>query len=132
MAGRGKPSREACLQLANYWIEKGEFAKAEAELKKIKDRPKDFIYFQGQDLLGQVYAHQKNYDRAIEIYKALENEASRDYLMDAVLFHRAEVHELMGQREEALLLYKRLQEEFPQSFYGYEASQKVMKQESGK
>jgi hypothetical protein len=42
-----------------------------------------------------------------------------------VLFHRAEVHEEMGETDEALALYRKLQEEYSQTYYGFDASQKI-------
>ncbi|GAI94451.1 unnamed protein product, partial [marine sediment metagenome] len=59
-------------------------------------------------------------------------EDPREHAMDVILFHRAEVHEEKGEIEEALALYKRIQDEFPQTYYGYDASQKIRKLETKK
>ena len=122
LAGRGRYARLAHVELATYWIEKGDLDKAAASLKEVTGQPKDFIYYQAQDLAAQVEVRRKNYDRAIEIYKNLEAEKAAAYPLDAILFHRAEAHALKGETKEARELYQRLQTEFSQTYFGYEAS----------
>jgi len=122
LAGSGLSGRLAHVELATYWIEKGDLDKAAASLKEVTGRPKDFIYYQAQDLAAQVEIRRKNYDRAIEIYKNLEAEQTAAYPPDALLFHRAEAHALKGETKEARELYQRLQTEFSQTYFGYEAS----------
>jgi predicted negative regulator of RcsB-dependent stress response len=122
LAGRGRYARLAHVELATYWIEKGDLDKAAASLKEVAGRPKDFVYYQAQDLAAQVEVRRKNYDRAIEIYKNLEAEKTAAYPLDAVLFRRAEAHALKGETKEARELFQRLQTEFSQTYFGYEAS----------
>jgi tetratricopeptide (TPR) repeat protein len=126
LAGKGKFSRIGYLELAKYWFEREDFAKVTPYLDEIAQGQKDLIYYQAEDLKGQVYISQKNYDDAIALYGKLEEENPKDYVLDAVLFHKAQAHEKKGENEEALLLYKRLQEEFSQTYYGYDASAKVL------
>lgn len=132
LAGTGKFSRLAYILLATYWVEREDNDKAEASLKRIPEAQKDVFYYQGQDLLAQIHFKRKEYDKAIEIYKKIEEESPREYSLDVVLFHRAEVHEGKEEIEEALSLYKRVQEEFPQTYYSFEASQKVRELETKK
>lgn len=132
LAGDGKFSRVAYLKLAAYWIEQGDAAKAKSYLERVPDRNKDLIYYQAQDLLGQIYIQTKEFDKAIDIYKKIEGENPSDYTLDPVLFHRAQAHEQKGEIEVALDLYKKLQDEFSQTFYGYDASQKVRELEGKK
>ena len=122
LAGRGRYARLAHVQLATYWIEKGDLAKAEASLKEVKGLPRDLIYYQAQDLAARIEVRRKNYDLAIEMYKKLEAEKPAAYPLDVILFQRAEAHELKGEKKEARELYQRLQTEFGQTYYGYEAS----------
>lgn len=132
LAGNGKFSRLAYLQLASYWMEREEFDKALNFLGRISESKKDLLYYQSQDLLAQVHIKQKNYDKAIEIYKKIEEENPKGYVQDVVLFHKAQAHEEKGETEEALALYKKLQEEFPQTYFGFDATQKVRKLEEKK
>jgi predicted negative regulator of RcsB-dependent stress response len=132
LAGDGKFSRLAYLLLATYYMENGESDKAQGYLEKMPEGRKDTFYYQAQDLLAQIHFKLKNYDKAIEIYKKIEEEDPKDHSMDVIFFHRAEVHEEKGEFEEALALYKKVQEEFSQTFYGFDAAQKVKKLEAEK
>lgn len=125
LAGSGKFSRLASVLLATHWVEKGDLEKALASLEKVGDEPKDFVFYQARDLEAQVFVLQKKYDQALSIYTAIEEEKPKGYPLDAILFHKAQVLEEKGDRAEALDVYKKLQTDFPQSFYGYEASLKV-------
>jgi tetratricopeptide (TPR) repeat protein len=132
LAGDGKFSRVAYLKLAAHWIEQGDKEKAESALAKISDTRKDLIYYQAQDMMGQMYIKNKEFDKAIEIYKKIENENPKDYALDAVLFRQAQAYEQKGELDSALGLYRRVQDEFSQTFYGYDASQKVKEMEEKK
>lgn len=132
LAGDGKFSRLAYVLLATYWMENGDSDKARSFVEKIPETPKDFFYYQAKDLLAQIHFKRKEYDKSLEIYKIMEEESPKDYSMDVILFHRAEINEEKGDVEQALALYRRVQDEFPQTFYGYEASQKVGKLETKK
>jgi len=132
LAGNGKFSRLAYLKLASYWIEQGDSEKAKSYLEKIPDTRKDITYYQAQDMLAQVYIRDKEFDKAIMIYKSIEEEGQKDYTLDAVLFHMAEAHEGKGEVAIALELYKRVQDEYSQTYYGMDASKKVSELEEKK
>ncbi len=132
LAGKGKFSRVAYLFLASYWVEKGDLDKAQETIQKASEGEKDLYYFQAQDLKAQIHIKRKEYDKAIEIYKKIEEESPDQYTLDAILFRQAEALEKKGETEEALALYKKVQEDFPQTFFGYDASQKVQKLEEKK
>lgn len=132
LAGNGKFSRIAYLKIASYLIEHGDSEKARSYLEKIRGKRKDITYYQAQDMLAQVYIGDKEYDKAIEIYKSIEEEKRKDYALDAVLFHMAEAHEGKGELDVALELYKRVQADYTQTFYGFDASQKVTELEEKK
>jgi predicted negative regulator of RcsB-dependent stress response len=127
MGGDGKYARLGHVLTATYWVEQGNLTKAKESLGKIKSSPQDFIYFQAQDLLGQVETMEKDYDGAIAIYAKIEELKPKDYCLDAALFHKAEALEAKGSKTEALAAYKKLQEEFPQSYYGYDAGERARK-----
>lgn len=125
IAGRGKFTRLGYIYLSSYWIENGDLEKAQIYLEMIPKKPRDVVFYQAQDLLGQIHFKRKDYDKAIEIYRAIEEDDPESYSLDVVLFHRAEVHEEKGETDEALALYRKIQQEFSQTYYGFDASQKV-------
>lgn len=132
LGGMEKAARLAFISLATYWIEQGNLDKALASLAKIKDIPKDFFYYQAQDLTAQVEILKGRYDQAIQILKKIEEAKPKDYLLDVVLYHHAEALEKKGQPKEARDLYKKVQDEYAQTYFGYDASAKVKKLESAK
>ena len=129
LAAQGRTGRLATLELAKYWAEKSDWAKAEATLAKSPSGPKDLLFYQTEDLKAQIALGNKEYDKAIAIYKKVVDEKPRAYPLDAALFHLAESHELKGDTAAAIELYKKLQTDYAQSYYGYEASLKAGKLE---
>ena len=103
----GKYARVAAISLATYWVEQGQLDKAQAALADIKDTPKDFVHYQAQDLAAQTAILKGEYDKALDLLKKIEDAKPKDYLLDAVLFHKAEALEKKGSIAEALV---RLQE----------------------
>jgi predicted negative regulator of RcsB-dependent stress response len=129
---KGKFARVASAQLAAYWVEQGALDKAEKALAGVSGGPRDFFYYQAQDLAGQIAVLKGEYDRAVKILQAVEDAKPKDYNLDAVLYHKAEALEKKGDTAGALALYKRIQTEYAQSYYGYNAGQKTRKLESAK
>ena len=125
LAGKARTARLANLELARYWAERGDWAKAESFAGRIPDGRKDLLHFQAEDLKAQIALGRKDFDKAIAIYKKAIDEKPEAYPVDALLFHLAESHELKGETQAAIDLYKKLQEEHAQSYYGYEASLKA-------
>lgn len=132
LSGDGQYARLGYVLLATHWVENGELTKARASLERIKSAPRDFIYFQAQDLLAQVSALEKNYDQAIALFSEIEEDKPKAYSLDAILFHKAEALEAKGDMDEALALYKKLQEDYPQSYFGYDAAERARKIEAAK
>jgi len=129
---KGKAGRLANVLVATYWVEQGDLDKAEDSANKVKGSPKDSTYYQAQSLLAQIYYWRKNYDKSIEIYKAILADNPKDYPQDGVMFHQAEALEKKGQTAEALALYKKLQTDYAQTYFGYEAQQKVASLDAAK
>lgn len=127
LAGKGRTARLASLELAAYWAGKQDNVKALSFLGRIPSSPKDLLYYQAQDLTAQIFVRNKDFDKAIAIYKKIQEENPKTYPLDAALYHLAEALEAKGDKKAALDLYKKLQAEFAQSYYGYQASQKVSK-----
>jgi len=125
LAEKGRTARLANLELARYWAERGDWAKADSYAARIPDGRKDLFHYQAEDLKAQIALGKKDYDKAIAIYKKAIDEKPEAYPIDALLYRLAESHELKGETKEALDLYKKLQEEHAQSYYGYEASLKA-------
>lgn len=125
LAGAGGSARLANLELAKYWTERNDWAKAESYLGRIPASRKDLLYYQTEDLKAQVAVGKKDFDRAIAIYSKVRDEKPKVYPLDAVLFRLAESHELKGETAEALEIYKKLQTDYSQTYFGYEASVKV-------
>jgi predicted negative regulator of RcsB-dependent stress response len=128
LTSTGKFGRVASIALAAYYIDQGQFDKAGAALADIKDGSRDFFYYQAEDLKAQVDILKGENDKAIDLLKKIEEAKPKDYLLDAVLYHHAEALEKKGNLKEALDIYKKLQTDYPQSYYGYDASLKVQKQ----
>jgi predicted negative regulator of RcsB-dependent stress response len=129
LQGKGRYGRLPYVLLGTYWVEKGDLAKAKDLLAKVGSSPKDFIYCQAQDLLGKVDMLSNNYDQAVAVYDKLEKDKAGDYTLDVVLSHKAEALEGKGDKQGALAIYKKLQQDYPQSYFGYDAAERVRKLE---
>lgn len=127
LAEQGRTVRMANLELAKHWYGKGDMAKAASYLARVPAGPKDLLHYQIEDFRAQVLVQQKEYDQAVEIYAKIRDEKPDVYPLDAVLFRLAEAYELKGENQTALDLYKQLQAEYAQTYYGYEASLKASK-----
>jgi tetratricopeptide (TPR) repeat protein len=125
LAEKGRYARMANLELAKHWYGQGDLDKAESFLARIPAGRKDLLHYQAEDLRAQVLLRQKEYDQAIAIYAKIRDEKPKAYPLDAVLFRLAEATELKGENKEALDLFKKIQEEYAQTYYGYEASLKA-------
>lgn len=125
LAGKGKFSRVAYLELASYWFYKEDYEKVLDYLEKIPGGEKDIFFYQARNLLAETYYHKKEYDKAFEIYKQIENENPKDFPLDLVLLKQAEILEERGNKDKALEIYRRIQEDYAQTYYGFEAQEKV-------
>jgi predicted negative regulator of RcsB-dependent stress response len=132
LAGGGRFARVAYLELATYWMEKGDLEKAEKWAGEVKSATRDVLYYEAQELLAQIALKKKDFAKALDIYKKIEEEKPKSYPLDAVLFHKGEALQLKGDIKEALAVFKKLQEEYSQTYYGYEASLKVGKLEGAR
>ncbi|MBN2244538.1 MAG: tetratricopeptide repeat protein [Candidatus Aminicenantes bacterium] len=125
LAGKGRFSRVAYLELASYWFYKEDFDKVLDYLGKIPEGNKDIFYYQAKNLLAETYLQKREYDKALSVYEQIEQENPKDYALDLVLFKQAEILEKQGDIDKALEIYRKLQEDYAQTFYGYEAQEKV-------
>ena len=125
MASKGDTSRLAYIKLGEYFIEKGNFEKAISYLKKATDKKGDLFYAQAMNLIAQVYMAQKAYDKAIEIYETIEKESPEGYPLDIILYHKADALKKKGNPELAQASYKKLETEFPETYFGHDAASKI-------
>jgi predicted negative regulator of RcsB-dependent stress response len=132
LARKGKFARVAATQLASFWIEQGDLDKAAAALAGIKASPKDFFYWQARDLSAQVSLLKGDFDSALAVLKSIEEAKPKDFIMDAVLFHKAEALEKKGDKAAALELFKKIQTDYAQSYYGYDAGLRARKLEGAR
>jgi len=132
LAGNGKFTRMGYIYMARYDIEQGELDKALKTLEKMTGSKKDIIYYQCQLLRADIYYRKKELDRALDIYQKIEDEKPAYFALDVVLFKKAEIIAEKGDTGKALELYKILSEDYPQTYYGYEAYQKIEQLEGAK
>lgn len=125
LSGKGKFSRVAYLELASYWFYKEDYDKVLDYLEKIPGGDKDIFFYQAKNLLAETYFHKNEYDKALGIYEQIEKENPKDYPLDLVLFKKAGILEEQGNEERALEIYRRIQEDYAQTYYGFEAQEKV-------
>jgi tetratricopeptide (TPR) repeat protein len=125
LSGGGPSARMACLELASYWAGKGDDAKAETYLDRIPGTPRDLLFYQAESLKAQIFVWRKEFDKAIAIYRKIEEEKPKSYPLDAALYALAEAYELKGQKKEALDLYTVVRSDYPQTYYGEEAAMKA-------
>ena len=127
-----KFGRLAFVKAAAYSFETGDADRALEALQQVPDSRKDLVYYQSRDLMGQIYLHQKRYDDALAVFESMERETPKDYAMDIVLFRKAQVLAARNDIDLAIAAYKQLQEDFPGSYFGYEATREVQKLEQKK
>lgn len=125
LAGRGRYSRLAYIYLATYWAERNDLSRAQSYLEKFPDEPRDLFYYQAKDFLGEILIWRQEYDRAIELYEALEKEKNIPYIRESVLIHLAEALEKKGEQKKALEKYRQLQQEFPYSAYIWNIADRI-------
>lgn len=125
LKGPGRFSRLAYLELASYYYDQGQLEKSLAYLEEFPPRPMDVLWVKALDLKAQILRIQEKYEEALKIYELLEKKAPEDFPEDIILFHKAQILEETGDLKAAIELYTRLKDEFSQTYFGYEASQKL-------
>ena len=101
-------------------------------LRKFPSGRKDLVYYQAQDLLGQIYLKMDQYDDALAVFERIEREQPKNYAMDIVLYRKAQVLAARNDIDLAIETYTKLQTDFQGSYYGYEASSEIQKLEEKK
>ncbi len=132
MAGKGKFGRLAAIKAAALNFERGRTGKAVELLQNVSSAPKDMVYYQARDLLGQIYFSQQQYDEALAVFSEIERENPRVYPMDIILYRKARVLAARNDVDLAIEAFTKLQTDFPNSYYGYEATREAQKLEEKK
>ena len=125
LAGPGKFARAGTIHIAAYHIENGEFDKAMEAVDSMPGSPKDILYYQSRELKALVLLKQEKYTEALEVFEAIEMENPNNYVMDGILFKKAEVLKKMGRVDDAIEVYKRITEEYTGTYYVMEAQQEL-------
>jgi len=126
MTRKTKYGRIASLTLASYYLEKNEVQKAEDILAAVKDKGHDLIHYQIVDLYAQIKVKKGQYEEAINLYRQIEKEKPKSYPLDVILFHLAEAYEKKGDLQNALQIYRDLQTNYQNTYFGYQAAFKAM------
>ena len=83
-----------------------------------------------QWMIGETYFHQKNYESALREYSALEILYAYPTWQAGALLQAGKCHEMLGEGREAILRYKRILKNYPQTTFVAEATQRLQKLEN--
>lgn len=99
----------AKLALASSYYEKGEIAEARGLYEDFYLNPEGFDSLKGIALegIGFCYEAQKNYDRALEKFRELEQLFDGDF-QDIAKYHQARMHEKLNDQDQAAELYRKI------------------------
>jgi cellulose synthase operon protein C len=78
-----------------------------------------------QWMIGESYLHQKNYAEAIRAYHRVESLFAYPRWQAAALLQAGKCYEQQGERDEASLVFTRLVEQYPETAFAREASQRL-------
>ena len=117
---------EARYQAAAVLSELGRYADAIQRYQEVVDRDGGGLYGQTARIgLARAASLAGEHDRAIEVLQAMSGDTAGTIPADAVLAQLARAYEIAGRAEEATATWKRVRDEFPQSVYTQEATQKA-------
>lgn len=103
----------------------GRFPEAVARYQEVVDRDGKGLYGHAARIgLASAASLSGDHDRAITELQAMSNDAASVIPTDAVLAELARAYQTAGRSAEATQTWKRITDEFPQSVYAQEATQK--------
>lgn len=129
ISGQGGYARVGYIHLAGYWLEQGDPDRAESYAKKAAGSRRDLVSAQARMIKARIHVLRGDFEPALEIFGRLERENPRGFPLDAVLFEYAETLEKAGEQSRADEIYRRLSEEFDQTYFGYEAMLKLSRRD---
>jgi tetratricopeptide (TPR) repeat protein len=132
LAGGGRFTRIGYIYIASFHLGREDYDKALAALELMPGTRRDVIYFQGEALKGRILAAQGKNDEALDIFQNIDVNAPEDFPVESVLYQMAEIQVARNQPEEALALFNRIKDDYPQTYYAYEASREASRLEEKK
>jgi tetratricopeptide (TPR) repeat protein len=121
-----KAGIEARFQAAMLLTELGRYPEAIQRYQEVIDRDRKGIHGQTSRLgLASAVSLSGDHDRAIQQLQAMSAETDGAIPVDAVLAQLARAYERAGKTSEAGQTWKRIKDEFPESIYMQEATQKA-------
>ena len=117
---------EARYQAAATLAELGRYAEAIQRYQEVIDRDRNGIHGQSARLgIAAAASLAGDHPRAIQDLQAMSTETSGAIPVDAVLAQLARAYERAGRTGDAAATWKRIKDEFPESVYQQEATQKA-------
>jgi len=117
---------EARYQAAATLAALGRYPEAVERYQEVIDRDGNGLYGQTARVgLAAAASMAGDHDRAIRELQAMSADASGRIPVDAVLAQLARAYDRAGRTAEAAAAWKRIKDEFPQSVYAQEATQKA-------
>src|SRR5687768_2599772 len=121
-----KAGIEARFQAATLLTEVGRYPEAIQRYQEVIDRDRKGIHGQTARLgLASAVSLSGDHDRAIQQLQTMSAETDGAIPVDAVLAQLARAYERAGKTSEAGQTWKRIKDEFPESIYMQEATQKA-------
>jgi tetratricopeptide (TPR) repeat protein len=121
-----KAGIEARYQAATLLTELGRYPEAVQRYQEVIDRDSKGLHGQTARLgLASAVSLNGDHDRAIQQLQAMSAETDGAIPVDAVLAQLARAYERAGKTTEAGQTWKRIKDEFPESIYMQEATQKA-------
>jgi TolA-binding protein len=113
-SGTEVANRAAYMAGATY-LHKKDFTNAIKYLKEFDDNGATQIKSKADIMLGHAYAEQKNTDEALSYYKKAASDVSDkdDAMAGEALFTAASYADAMGKSKDAIELYQKLKDNFP-------------------
>jgi TolA-binding protein len=116
----------ARYRAAAILAELGRNAEAEREFKAVVDAAGSSVYGRMARLgLAEIQVRAGQYEPAISTYRELSSRADDDLPVDGVLWQLGRTYALAGRKAEALQVYRRIVDEFPESLYVADARREV-------
>jgi tetratricopeptide (TPR) repeat protein len=127
LSGKGKFARAGYIHIAAFHVENGEYGKALEAVDEIPSEPKDIIYYQSREIKALALMKQEQYEEALSVFENIETQNPKNYVMDGVLYKKAELLTKMGMEAEAVEVYKKITREYSGTYYVMEAQQELTK-----
>lgn len=109
------------LFLAALYFEKGEIQKADETLKSFSGSSSDLINSEKKMLEAEVLNASGKAPEALNLLNSMLSDSKNQIAKDFILLRMAKIQAKTGQKDAALTNLDKIMEEYPQSYYSYEA-----------